>query len=200
MTTIVSLAEFFDQVGARASATIKPDNNTSMDETGAGDLVRTSYGTRLFRGTVNVALNKQADIAAVAARVEDLEAPDMAFEFVPAGCQNKTSGTTTVASIAADRREFTVNAYTNPSGLEPVVGGYLTVAFGTKVSLHHVARVSGTGNRSLRVVPPLPFGVGVTDTVVFGAPTARAIVERSTPPTYAPKRAEGLSFDWVQVF
>lgn len=186
----LSLAEFFGDLAA-ISAKAYIDSNTSADEAGSGELNRSSYGTRLWYGSVTIKRLRHDAADALAAKVQYLEEADVTFRVFRSEDKEKAITTGTVDAIAADRRLVTLSEARSD-------GEVFGIAFSSgKLSMHRIVTVDGLVHT---VVPALPFGVAVSDVATFGRPEIEAVLTQAQHPSVKRFRADSYSFSWIQTY
>jgi hypothetical protein len=186
----LSLADFLSGL-AVVSARAFPDINTSTDETGAGQLNRATFGTRLWTGDLTIKRLRFADSDALAAKVQYLEEADVSFRFCPVHYLENAATTGTVDAIDSDRRVVTLNE-ARPDG--DIFG----ITFATsKRSMHQVVSRSGFVHT---VVPPLPFGVVPSDVTTYGRPEIDAVLTSANHPAFKRYKADGFRLYWKQTY
>jgi hypothetical protein len=188
----IALADFFD--GLRISSmTFTLGENFEMSETGAGEILSSQRGVRLWSGEVSLTPGKASDLTAIEAKIDLLRRPGASFFIGDPFYQDQGGGTTTVSSRDS-AREMTLVA-----GATVNAGDHLHIELsGGRFSYHRVVAVDGV---QVEVVPDLPASVSSGDTVDLDVPQLKAVMVPGSfsPPSLAPGRiVQGASFRWVQ--
>lgn len=187
---------------------------TSTAETGGGEVLTATRGTRLWTGTVHMPSRRKADQDKVRALIDLIQEPGASFlaydwarkapQSDPTGAQ-QGAATCAVASVGANRRDLTLSGL--PSGFVLTVGDHLCIPHLGNPMRYYLGRVIqgatfASGQATIEVMPSVPLGVQVNDAVQLRLPFCKAV--------YLPGSFQGVSrgqtfdsgfsFSWVQTF
>jgi hypothetical protein len=209
----ISLATFFSPL-AVAEAVFDLSEAMSATETGGGEILRASYGPRLWQGRVTVRANTYLDLDRLVARAELLRQPGASFFVHPShrrGPQADPTGATlgsaspTVTGVAANNREITLAGL--PGSYVLTEGDFLSFTYlsnPTRYALHRVMETrtatGGGGISNMEVSPVIRPGATWPRALTLVQPFCKAVI---VPDSFdAPVTTHGsrafFSFAWRQ--
>lgn len=213
LTFPLSKADFFERLPIMTPA-FSLGEAMQQSQTGGGEVLTSSIGTRLWRGQVSFGRMTYAEMAEVEGLVEALRQPGRSFMAYDArypwprhdaGGAIIAAASPVIASLPAGARTLTV------SGLPPFyalpAGVYLGFTYGTdpvRFALHRII-VGGVANGAglspvLEVVSAIRSGAEVGAAVSFVRPACKAVIIPNTTESGTSRRGivEGFSFGFVQ--
>lgn len=210
----LSLADLFDLLPIGSCTPPKLSATLQQNRTRGGDVLTAGGGSRLWRGTVNIArlYHRQADaLLALLSVVED-EGGSFMFRhpaFIgpaddPSGAKLGTLAPK-IMNVATNSRDLRISGL--PSGYLLSRGDFLSFTYGTnpvRHALHQVVSANvaaGAGGQALvEVTPHIRPGFTVGADVRLVRPQAKAVIIPGTfaPGTSAGVFTTGISFDFTQ--
>lgn len=183
------------------------------NETSGGEVIPSSYGPRLWQGTVQVTTENPDTYETAVARAELLCQAGASFMFAPlwrdgpiADPTGSILGVSTpqITNVNANLRDITISSL--PVGYVITRGDYLSFSYGTptRFAFHRVV-TGGTANGSgvagsIEVTPAIRAGYATPFNVTLVRPTLKAVMVPGSfrPGTYSRWSVEGFSFSWRQ--
>ena len=201
LTFPLSLSEFFGGL-ALVSWTFDLTEAYETSETGGGEILRSSYGPRLWEGTVSLRTRYHQDAERINARVRSLFDARASFLIYPPHMATLTSS----ATLNAQRngKEMRLGGLT--AGEEIRQGQFLAFQYGSpaRQALHQSVEdvtADGTGlTPYFEVVPAIRPNTNTGATVTLGKPVCKAIAIPGSysPASHRPLVSSGVSFAWRQ--
>ena len=195
------LATFWDQLKI-ASVQWSLNRPRSVSETAAGERFSATRGTSLWRGVATLTPGYHRDAMAIEALLAVLDQGDASFLAYDPRAPSLAlggSGSATLSSISADRREISVIGFTGTFSPGDMIG----IAYGSdpvRYGLHRVV-TGATNGGAFEVVPPLRPAVTTGLAVTYTKPVCKCDLGPS--PDYGSARAlitAGASFEIFQTF
>lgn len=197
------LLTYLSDVLKHGSFTPELRRNDEMSGSGDGRIWAASLSRPIWVASSPLSRVSTAEAREISAKLYALEGPNKTFRFAPPSYEGPANGATglgsvTVDSISADRTRVALTGF--PANFELVVGDYLSISYGGgKQYFGMVAEGDFQEGVQRTVVPPLPFGVGVGNTVQLAKPFMIAVVQSFQPFTHmAPDYAEGAALTIIQ--
>lgn len=187
LTFPISSAEFFDLLTV-ASCDLDLGEAMQMSQTGAGEVISASLGTRLWTGTVKLAPAYHHDAAQQTALINMLRQPgrsffvyDKALQYPAAdpGAVILGSATPTIGSLPSSRE---IGIAGLPPSYMLTAGDRLAFSYGsspTRYALHQVVvggLSDGSGNVTVEVTPSVRSGAAVGAAITLSRPSMKAII------------------------
>ena len=207
----LSLPEFFDSLPV-SRVTFRVGRSVTFSETGAGERIAHSRGSRLWGGQIVLDKDTHAVWAAIEARLALLEEPGASFLLRDPRMSGPIAdpakillggAAPVISSVSANMRELELSGL--PVGYVISQGDYLGFEYGSnpvRYAFHRVvtgATASGTGRAAdIEVTPYIRLGAQIGAPVTLGNPVLKATIAEAE---YGASRAvisQGGSLDWVQ--
>ncbi len=213
LTFPLSTATFFDRLPIMTPA-FSLGEAMQQSQTGGGDVLTASLGTRLWRGQVSFGPMTYDEMAEIEGLVEALRQPGRSFMAYdarypwPRGDANGAAvaaASPVIASLPAGARTLTISGL--PAGYAVPSGTYLSFAYGSdpvRQALHRVVTggdANGAGlSPVLEVVPAIRPGAQTGSAVTFIRAACKAVIIPNTAEAGTSSRGivEGFTFSFVQ--
>lgn len=199
----VSLASFLD--GLRISgATFDLSEASETLTLGSGEILTASLGTRLWYGSVTLAVQTWAQHEEAMALLRVLQRPGASFLLSP--LHGRTTGANGVLNAVQNGREVRLSGVGANRVLprRTFLSFPYTVSSVSRFAFHQLAEAvtaDGTGLTPFaEVVPALRPGWALSAAVQLQAPVLKAVVVPGSVRggSFRSVLAEGISFDWMQ--
>lgn len=210
----LSLAQFADGLVLSGMTFDLDEALTTTSETGGGEDLSAVRGVQLWGGGFVLAPGPAVSQEAMRAKIDLCRRPGARFVVAhpymrapqadPAGVM--FAGAILTVSARLNSRELRIAG--GPSGSVLSGGDHLSVSFGPNGARRAYFRTvtgatfSASGLATIEVVPDIPFGVAVGNSVNVLTPTLKAKIRPGTydGPTLQPNKIAGSSsFQWKQV-
>lgn len=202
LTFPLSLAAFFSDL-ALVDVTFSLTESYETSETGGGEILRSSYGPRLWQGTVTLDTWPHVDAERINARVETLFDARASFLVFPPHMQTALGDVT--LSDQRNGREIRLSGLA--SGQKVEQGQYLSFTYGSnpvRYALHRVLEDKSPDATGLtgwfEVSPAVRPGALNGTAVTLDKPVCKAIAVPGSysPPSHRAVVSSGASFSWRQ--
>lgn len=209
----LSTADFFEWLPL-SSISFHLPGAYEMSETGAGETITATLGTRLWEGSATLGKMSYEEIAQAEVYLTALQHPGCSFMAYdrrrPAPASDPDGAilggiVPTIASLAANNREMSLGNL--PAGYVLSVGDYLSFSYGTapvRQALHRVvtqvnADAGGT-TPVFEVTPHIRPGASIGAAVDLLNPACKAIIvpESFDPGSNARRITQGMKFRFKQ--
>jgi hypothetical protein len=207
------LADFYNTL-TRPAGTFTLDAAVLQNQTGGGEIITSSIGTRLWRGKIVAQANPFGTLDDVVARLELLLESGASFlvrhpyRKGPAADPNGSilgAATPQITSVNGNNRDVTIGGL--PAGYVLRPGDLLSWTYLTgplRYALHRVV-TTGTANGSgnignIEITPPVRTGYSLPVNITLVNPRCKAAIVPGSyqPPSVTPGGIVTFSFDWQQ--
>lgn len=171
------------------------DNRLAAGATRGGEIITTTRGARLWRGTATLAPGRIEDMRAAEARLRALIRGGALIEVAD---PSRRTLTITGRTIHSAQPEPDVIRLSSAASL--LVGDYLAFNYLGRRALHQIV-ATGLGSNRVRVVPDVRPGLAAGAAVELAVPACRAVIvpeSLSGSGWTGDGVHRGLSFEWRQ--
>lgn len=203
LTFPLPLADFMEDL-AVVSTTFELSEAVETSETGGGEILRSSYGPRLWGGTITLNTRYHADAERLLARVRRLFAADASFLVFPPHMRRLLVAPGTI-NAQRNNREMRVAGL--EAGQQILQGEFVSFTYGTnpvRRALHQLAEDATADGAGLtgwvEVIPAIRPGASNGATVTLAKPQCKAIAIPGSlsESVHSPVTSSGCSFSWRQ--
>lgn len=128
----ITLADFFEQLGPIATS-FELGEGVIANETGGGEVIRSSYGTRLWSGSITLHPRRPVRIDDLLALIRVLQEPDASFLLYPLHRPQAYAEATVaiptgaIDSLGSDNRLISLKSL--PAGFQITRGDFLSFTY-----------------------------------------------------------------------
>jgi hypothetical protein len=208
----LSLANFFSLI-PKVEATFDLDEAMLGNRTGGGEIITSSYGTRLWGGRITGRGHAYIDLDQITARIELLRQAGASFlitQSVRQGPQDDPDGailgaaTPQITTFSVNNRDVTFGGL--PVGYTLRRGDLLSFTYlssPTRYALHRIvtpATANGSGVTSTEIIPPVRPGFATPSNITLVNPVCKAVIVPGSyqAPIVSRQGRATFSFEWRQ--
>ncbi|WP_157971184.1 hypothetical protein [Pseudogemmobacter bohemicus] len=202
---ILALADFYDRLKIN-SYSFEMNENIVSSQDGAGQVLTSHVGPRLWRGSISCSTVSRNDVRALNALLQTIQNPNVLFEVTDFNSQYPASFNTSDNLNAVALSNPVAGYAAKISGLPTTYvlnsGDYFSLTHNGVKRIYKIAigATASAGVANVTLLNPLPAGLANNISINLKRPvvTAKYVPGSMNAYSIGLDRADGASFNWVQ--